>query len=300
MNREHVYFENYAATWDRDRKEDPKKLAWIINLLALPPDGCILDAGSGTGILVPYLRNALTRGGHIEELDYSGRMLDRARQKFGTAPDITYTEGDILKVSLPEKHYDAILCLNVYPHIGCGIEAFIKKAVHALKPGGCLAIFHDQSREKTNQVHQDGNQVGPAVLPPVDVLEMQFISAGLSITIAMDTDTLYLVKGEKKEIPAPAKGEPGISSQHPHTETKKVINRLARISGHLEGIRHMVEEDRDCSEILMQISAVDAALISTGKVILQDHISHCLVDAVHHNDQESIEKLQKAIGKLIK
>ena len=70
------------------------------------------------------------------------------------------------------------------------------------------------------------------------------------------------------------------SHTHTHENTKAVINRLSRAIGHLESIRRMVEEGRDCSEVLIQLSAVKSAINNTGKVILQDHIQHCIVDAV--------------------
>ena len=56
---------------------------------------------------------------------------------------------------------------------------------------------------------------------------------------------------------------------HSHTHTKAVLNRLSRAIGHLESIRRMVEEGRDCSEVLIQLSAVKSAINNTGKVILQ-------------------------------
>ena len=68
--------------------------------------------------------------------------------------------------------------------------------------------------------------------------------------------------------------EPGHSHSHTHTHTKAVLNRLSRAIGHLESIRRMVEEGRDCSEVLIQLSSVKAAINNTGKVILQDHIEH--------------------------
>lgn len=67
----------------------------------------------------------------------------------------------------------------------------------------------------------------------------------------------------------------------------------------MESIKKMVEDGRDCSEVLIQISAVKSALDGVSKVILKDHIEHCIVDAVEENDVESIEKLMKAIDKVI-
>lgn len=90
------------------------------------------------------------------------------------------------------------------------------------------------------------------------------------------------------------------SHTHTHENTKAVLNRLSRAIGHLESIKRMVEEGRDCSEVLIQLSAVKSAINNTGKVILQDHIQHCLVDAVESGDMETIEELNKAIDRFIK
>ncbi len=87
---------------------------------------------------------------------------------------------------------------------------------------------------------------------------------------------------------------------HSHENTKAVINRLSRAIGHLESIRRMVEEGRDCSEVLIQLSAVKSAINNTGKVILQDHIQHCIVDAVKDGDMEALEELNKAIDRFMK
>lgn len=87
---------------------------------------------------------------------------------------------------------------------------------------------------------------------------------------------------------------------HSHEHTKAVLNRLSRAIGHLESIRRMVESGRDCSEVLIQLSAVKAAINNTGKVILQDHIEHCIVDAVEHGDHEALEELNKAIDRFMK
>ena len=87
---------------------------------------------------------------------------------------------------------------------------------------------------------------------------------------------------------------------HSHANTKAVLNRLSRAIGHLESIRRMVEDGRDCSEVLIQLSAVKSAINNTGKVILKDHIEHCLVEAVACGDMESIADLTPAIDRFMK
>ena len=87
---------------------------------------------------------------------------------------------------------------------------------------------------------------------------------------------------------------------HVHENTKAVLNRLSRAIGHLESVKKMVENGRDCSEVLIQIAAVRSAINNVGKVILQDHIQHCIVDAVEQDDAQALDDLCQAIDKFIK
>jgi CsoR family transcriptional regulator, copper-sensing transcriptional repressor len=87
---------------------------------------------------------------------------------------------------------------------------------------------------------------------------------------------------------------------HEHENTKAVINRLSRAIGHLESVKKMVEDGRDCSEVLIQIAAVKSAINNIGKIILQDHINHCVVNAVKTGDKKTLEDLSEAIDKFIK
>ena len=93
---------------------------------------------------------------------------------------------------------------------------------------------------------------------------------------------------------------PAHSHGHVHENQKAVANRLARAIGHLEKVKRMVEEGHDCSEVLVQLAAVRSAIDNTGKVILQDHMRHCMVDAVAAGDQDAIEDLCQAIDKFMK
>ena len=92
----------------------------------------------------------------------------------------------------------------------------------------------------------------------------------------------------------------GHSHTHNPEDMKAIINRLAKAVGHLESVKRMVEDGRDCSEVLIQLSAVKSAINNTGKVILQDHIEHCIVDAVECGDHEALEELSKAIDRFVK
>lgn len=82
---------------------------------------------------------------------------------------------------------------------------------------------------------------------------------------------------------------------HVHTQTKAVINRLARAIGHLESVKRMVEDGRDCTEVLVQLAAVRSALSGTAKVILKDHLEHCVGDG----DTADLQALNEAIDKFM-
>ena len=81
---------------------------------------------------------------------------------------------------------------------------------------------------------------------------------------------------------------------------RPVINRLSRAIGHLESVKRMVERGEDCSEVLIQLSAVRNAINNTGKVIMKNHISHCIVEAIEENDMAAVDALNDAIDCFIK
>lgn len=88
--------------------------------------------------------------------------------------------------------------------------------------------------------------------------------------------------------------------EHQHEHHQQVLNRLARIEGHVRGIKRMVEEDTPCPDVLTQIAAVRSALNSVGRVILEDHLQSCMVDAVEKDDyQRALRDLKISLDKFI-
>jgi DNA-binding FrmR family transcriptional regulator len=95
-------------------------------------------------------------------------------------------------------------------------------------------------------------------------------------------------------------GGHGHTHAHSHEETVRIRNRLARLIGHLESIKRMVEDERDCTEILIQLAAVKSAINNTGKVILKEHIKSCITTAIREEDTSELEALNRAIDSFIK
>ncbi len=88
--------------------------------------------------------------------------------------------------------------------------------------------------------------------------------------------------------------------QYSEAEARAVINRLSRAIGHLESVKNMIRDGRDCAEILLQLSAVKSAVNNAGVALLQSHLKSSVVDAVKQGDLETIEDLSRALGTYIK
>ena len=95
----------------------------------------------------------------------------------------------------------------------------------------------------------------------------------------------------------------GAERKHTHVhdpaEKKRQLNRLSRVIGHMQHVKKMIESDEDCSQVLIQISAIQSALNGLGKEIINEHISHCIAHAVEEGDTTALEEFQHAIEKFI-
>lgn len=83
------------------------------------------------------------------------------------------------------------------------------------------------------------------------------------------------------------------------TFKKGLIIRLNRIEGQIRGIKGMVEKDCYCDDVLNQIAAVQSALNSVSKLILQSHIKECLIKKLKNGEDEIVDELITTIGKLL-
>ena len=91
------------------------------------------------------------------------------------------------------------------------------------------------------------------------------------------------------------------SSKHrSDKEYKDLMNRLSRIEGQVRGIKGMLEKDAYCPEILVQVSAVNAALNSFNKVLLANHIRTCVADDIRDGKDETVDELVKVLQKLMR
>ena len=86
---------------------------------------------------------------------------------------------------------------------------------------------------------------------------------------------------------------------HDPAEKRREIARLSRVIGHLEYVRRMLQNDEDCSDVLMQITAAKSALNGLAKAIIGEHMNHCIIHAIEEGDTRSVEDFQKAIQRYL-
>lgn len=92
----------------------------------------------------------------------------------------------------------------------------------------------------------------------------------------------------------------GKHKTRPEQEKRDLMNRLKRIEGQVRGVEGMLDNDAYCIDILMQVSAITAALNSFNKVLLTSHLKTCVADNIKEGNEEVVDELAKALQKLMK
>ena len=197
MNKDVDFFNTCADNWDKIRNTNPQVLEKLMDLAQLPAGANVLDVGSGTGVLLPYLHAAVGAQGKITAVDFSEKMLAKAQEKFAALGNIEFCVGDVLELKFPPSTYDAVICLNFFPHLHTRKEEFIGKMQGVLKTGGCLIIMHDISRAKVNSIHRDSEVVTEHRLPEAKLVGEMLSSCGYQNIHAYEDDVMYFVKGYK-------------------------------------------------------------------------------------------------------
>jgi demethylmenaquinone methyltransferase/2-methoxy-6-polyprenyl-1,4-benzoquinol methylase len=197
-SRQAEFFDERAETWDDGAHHDQKVLEQILRLLDLRHGDAVLDVGTGTGVMIPYLLRDIGDSGQIVAVDFSRNMIAVARRKFpkDRYPNVTFVVQDVNDMPV-EDEFDAILLYSCFPHF-LDQPASIRHMTKGLKSGGRLMIAHSESRDAINEKHKDeeGN-VQEEYLPSLLEIEGMMKSAGLKGVVRVDTDEMFVVAGEK-------------------------------------------------------------------------------------------------------
>ncbi len=191
-NAEAEFFDSLAAQWDTSRAVDFEKLTFLLSMMDISRGAHVLDVGSGTGVLLPYLKDAIGSSGSITALDFSKEMLARAQEKYEGLEGINYVCDDVLKYETKDL-YDVVVCLNFFPHIK-DKTVFLHRMKQFLKPKAMLVVMHDISRQAVNAIHQGCAAVQEDRLPGSKILAKMLEQAGYRVQNEIDCEKYYFVK----------------------------------------------------------------------------------------------------------
>lgn len=190
------YFDSLSHKWDDICTHDINKIKKIIELSGIIKDDFILDIGTGTGILIPYIHSIIGDSGKITAVDISSDMLKIAKEKYNYT-NIDYIEGDIHNISLKLDYYDCIFCYSVFPHFHDKQRAVLNMSSF-LKKNGKIVICHSQSRKDINKLHKNASKiVKNDILPEMNEIKQYLLNSKIKPCLQIDNEDMFVIISEK-------------------------------------------------------------------------------------------------------
>jgi ubiquinone/menaquinone biosynthesis C-methylase UbiE len=194
-----AYFNEAASTWD-EKYGTPELASFLDELVpkfGLEPGENVLDAGTGTGVLIPYLVEAVGPSGSIMAIDYAEQMVDICKSKYSNLENVKIDLQDVEKLTLPPDTFDAATCFGLFPHIE-NKEKALTQINRVLKNGGKLIIAHALSSAEIKAHHKNTSlAVSQDMLPEEEDMMRLLNHAGFFNVNIRDKPGRYLCTSKK-------------------------------------------------------------------------------------------------------
>jgi ubiquinone/menaquinone biosynthesis C-methylase UbiE len=208
MSRQ-AYFNQIADSWDKRFQTEALStfLVQLVPTFGLLPGQKILDVGTGTGVLIPFLLKAVGRTGQISAIDYAEKMIKICKSKYAHLPNVTFTVQHVETLDFPSQTFDAVTCFGLFPHID-NKEEVLRQINRVLKTNGKLIIAHAlSSTEIKAHHHNTSSVVAHDSLPTSTVMKRLLKQAGFGKIHIIDKPGRYLNLSIKRNTTIGAKEE---------------------------------------------------------------------------------------------
>lgn len=189
-----AYFDAAAETWDCQyySKDLVRWLKHVVSTWGLQCGDHVLDVGTGTGLLIPFIRQAIGPLGSITAIDYAEHMIQICRSKYAHIENVTIQCQDVENLELPLLSYDIVICFGVFPHLQHH-EVALEQLHRVLKTEGTLIVAHALSRAEIHLRHKDTASVVSNDNLPTDYEMRRLLThAGFTVTLLIDQPGYYL------------------------------------------------------------------------------------------------------------
>lgn len=184
------FFNQIAKEWDSIIEVNEEKINTLLSKLNITDNSKVLDIGTGTGVLIPFLKS-LNPNGYIKGVDISSEMLNVAREKFRNIEKVSFELVDVEKDVINET-YDSIVLYSMFPHLKDKTNTIKKLVEKNLGKSGQLIIAHSNSREFLNNMHKEKNEcVSEDRLISVIDQRYLFEKAGLKVVDDFEDNEIY-------------------------------------------------------------------------------------------------------------